>query len=58
LLDRFESEVRGRIYRREELIIDEFPMFEFDFYVISRMERDPGELVSESIELVYDKHKS
>lgn len=58
LLDRFESEVRGRIYRREELIIDEFPMFEFDFYLISRMGRDPGELVSESIELVYDKHKS
>jgi hypothetical protein len=58
LLDRFENEVRERIYEREELIIDEFPMFEFDFYLISRMGREPGELVSESIELVYDRYKS
>lgn len=58
LLDRFEHEVREKIYGREALIIDEFPMFEFDFYLISRMGRDPRELVSESIELVYDRYKS
>lgn len=58
LLNRFENEVRERIYDREGLVIDEFPMFEFDFYLISRMGRDPGELVSESIELVYDRYKS
>jgi len=57
LLDRFERAVRDKIYEREKLIIDEFSMFEFDFYLISRMGMDPGDLLSGSIELVYNRYQ-
>lgn len=55
IVDKFEEEVRGRIYERERAIIDEFQMFEFDFYIIARLGRDVGDLVSEEINLAYQK---
>ncbi len=57
VLNQFEQGVRERIYEREKAIIDEFPMFEFDFYIISRMGRNARDLISESIELVYEKSR-
>lgn len=57
VIDRFESQVRERIYDREKAVIDEFTMFEFDFYILSRQGRKVGDLVSESIELVFDRYR-
>lgn len=55
VINQFEREVRERIYEREKAVIDEFSMFEFDFYIISRMERNVQELISESIDLTYER---
>jgi hypothetical protein len=55
IVDKFEEEVRGRIYGREKDIIDEFQGFEFDFYIIARLGRDVWDLVSEEINLAYQK---
>ena len=55
IVDKFEEEVRGRIYERERAIIDEFQTFEFDFYIIARLGRDVWDLVSEEINLAYQK---
>jgi hypothetical protein len=57
LLDRFEAQVRNRIYEIEMEVIDEFPMFEFDFYLIAGGGNDSRELISGSIELVYCRHE-
>lgn len=55
IMDRFEEEVRGRIYDRERAIIDEFQSFEFDFYIVAKLGRDVWDLVSEGINLAYQK---
>jgi hypothetical protein len=43
VVDAFDAEVRNRIYERQEAIIHEFEMFEFDFYIVSRRGRDLSE---------------
>lgn len=58
VLDQFEQEVRKRIYDREKAIIDEFSMFEFDFYIVARAGRDADELISESVKLAYERSRS
>jgi hypothetical protein len=55
IVSRFEQDVRARIYDRQRVIIDEFPTFEFDFYVIAGLGRDPWELVSESVTLAFKR---
>lgn len=55
LVKHFEEEIRTRIYDRERAIIDAFPTLDFDFYVIARLDRDPWDLVSESVVLAYQK---
>lgn len=57
LLDRFEAQVRNKIYEIEMEVIDEFPMFEFDFYLIASGGNDARELISGSIESVYCRHE-
>ena len=57
VLYQFEQEVRERIYEREKAIIDEFSEFEFDFYIIARTDRDPNELISESLTLAYERSR-
>ena len=54
VIDEFERAVRQRIYERQRTIIDEFPMFQFDFYVIGLMGRNVGDLIGdESMHLTY-----
>ncbi len=55
VVDKFEEEVRERIYERERAIIDEFTTFEFDFYIIARLGRDVWDLVSEDIRLAFER---
>lgn len=56
IVNRFADNVRARIYDRQRAIIDEFPTFEFDFYIIAGLGRDPWELVSESVTLAFQRH--
>ena len=55
VVDEFETSVRASIYARQRAIIDEFPMFEFDFYIIARMGRSLDDLVGggDSMHLTY-----
>jgi hypothetical protein len=53
----FERETREHIYEREKAIIDQFTMFEFDFYIVSRLGRQVRDLISESVELVFDRYR-
>jgi hypothetical protein len=54
ITDDFESSVRESVYERQQAIIDEFPMFEFDFYIIARKGRHVEELIGdESMHLTY-----
>jgi hypothetical protein len=56
VVDDFDAKVRSRIYEKEQEIIDEFEMFDFDFHIISRMGAPLSECVSEpSIELTYQR---
>ena len=55
VVDRFEDDVRNKIYNRQETIIDEFPGLEFDFYIVARMGRDIGDLIDTSAQLTYQK---
>lgn len=55
IVNRFADNVRARIYDRQRTIIDEFPTFEFDFYVIAGLGRGPWELVSESVTLAFQR---
>ena len=55
VIDRFEPQVRKNIYEREKTIIDEFNMFEFDFYIIARMGQDVKDLISGSVKLAYQR---
>jgi hypothetical protein len=56
IVNRFADDVRARIYDRQRAIIDEFSTFEFDFYIIAGLGRDPWELVSESVTLAFQRH--
>lgn len=58
LLERFETAVRESIYEREKLVIDEFPMFDFDFYIVATEKQNPEDLISGSVELVYEKSRA
>jgi hypothetical protein len=54
--DKFEQSVRDQIYEREQAIIDEFPDFEFDFYIIARMGRNLDDLIGDdSMHLTYSR---
>jgi hypothetical protein len=55
IVSRFEEDVRAKIYDRQRAIIDEFSTFEFDFYIIAGLGRDPWELVSESVTLAFQR---
>jgi hypothetical protein len=55
IVSRFAADVTARIYDRQRAIIDEFPTFEFDFYIIAGLGRDPWDLVSESVKLVFQR---
>lgn len=57
LFDRFEAQVRKMIYEIEMEVIDEFPVIEFDFYLIASGGSDVRELISGSIESVYCRHE-
>ncbi len=56
VIDEFEKAVRQEIYERQRTIIDEFPMFQFDFYVIGLMGRNVVDLIGdESMHLTYER---
>lgn len=55
VIDSFEKATRMSIYERERAVIDEFPMFEFDFYIVARMGQDAWDLISESVTLAYKR---
>ncbi len=56
VIDDFDAATRAKIYEREQRIIDEFGMFDFDFHIVSRMGAPLSECVNEpSIELTYQR---
>jgi len=56
VIDQFEAAARERIYARQQAIIDEFPTFEFDFYIIARTGRQVEDLVGdESMHRTYSR---
>jgi hypothetical protein len=38
-------EIRSKIYKREQALIDSYPMFEFDFHIVSRMGRPLSDVI-------------
>jgi len=48
-------EIRSKIYKREQAIIDAYPMFEFDFHIMSRMGRSLDDLIRGTGEVVFQK---
>ena len=50
-----DEEALDTIYQLEEWIIDRFPEFEFDFYVIYRKEMPIDSLVSGNVELIFSR---
>lgn len=58
VIDRFAQAAREGIYGRQIAVIDEFPMYEFDFYIIAREGRPVGDLISESVTLTFDRSRS
>ncbi|MCX6615001.1 MAG: hypothetical protein NTZ98_02750 [Acidobacteria bacterium] len=55
IIDRWERKVRERVYARQQAVIDSFPDFAFDFYVVPKGDEDPTELLSGSMELAYER---
>ena len=56
VIDQFERTVREQIYERQRIVIDEFPMFQFGFYVIGLDGRDITDLIGdESMHLTYKR---
>jgi hypothetical protein len=56
VVDDFDAGIRSRIYEKEQEIIGEFEMFDFDFHIISRMGAPLSECVNEpSIELTFQR---
>jgi hypothetical protein len=50
-----DSQVRRRVYAREQEIIDAHPQFDFDFYVHPLMGRNPAEVVDGMGKLAYSR---
>jgi len=48
-------EVRGKIYEREQAIMDEYKNLEFDFRIIARRNRDLNELITGLGEPVFSR---
>ena len=56
VIDEFEHAVRERIYERQRLIIEEFPNFQFDFYILALMGRNVADLIGDpSMHLTYTR---
>lgn len=53
VIDRWEKEVRRRIYQQQQAVIDQFPEFCFDFYIVPREGERVEDLISQSIDLAY-----
>lgn len=47
VINEFDSETRETIYYRQMAIIDEFSMFEFDFYIVARTGRRLDDIVGD-----------
>ena len=47
VINEFDSEAREDIYYRQQAIIDEFLMFEFDFYIVARTGRKFDDIVGD-----------
>ncbi len=58
IVEVFDDSVRRRIYGRQAAVIEEFPTFEFDFYIVARGGRNLDELVTESVEVVYERPRN
>lgn len=52
--DRDEKTLKA-IYDKEKLVIDTFPEYEFDFYVLYRRDQEIDSMVSSDIELVFPR---
>jgi len=55
VIEQRDREVQKAVYEREQKIINRFPEYGFDFYVVYRSGADIDSLVSGEIELVYSK---
>ena len=55
LLDNFETRIREAVYAREQEIIDEFPMFDFDFYLVVADDQDAESMISGPVDLVFQR---
>jgi len=53
VISAWEKKVRERVYAREQAIMDEFPSFSFDFYVVDQCGEDVADLISQSLEVAY-----
>ena len=54
-IEPFEESVRTRVYDRQRAVIDAFPMFDFDFYIICATEEGAAEFASPSVHLAYKR---
>lgn len=54
VINQASSEVRHRIYAREQAIIESMDCFGFDFHILSRRARDVSSLIS-GVELIYSR---
>lgn len=56
VIDKFERKIREAIYERQRVIIDEFPTFQFDFYIMGLDGRDVSDLIGDpSMHLTYSR---
>lgn len=56
VVDDFDAAVRSNIYDKEQAIIEEFAMFDFDFHIISRMGAPLSDCVNEpNIDLTFQR---
>jgi hypothetical protein len=46
-----DPKVRTEIYKREQAIMDELPLAEFDFHILARENRPLGEIVTDAGEI-------
>lgn len=53
-----DRETLREIYRRQRQVIDRFPEFEFDFYVLYKKQHSVSDMVSIDIELVFNRSES
>ncbi|MBI2819562.1 MAG: hypothetical protein HYX73_06250 [Acidobacteria bacterium] len=57
VISEWKKEVRQRIYERQQSIIDQFPTFAFDFYIVSRDGQRVEDLISQTIDVAYVRPK-